>query len=81
MVKLMIRGFISNLVALSLLYIISESLDLQKYALVALFIQWTTYLLHGLPNKSEKFYDLSGSVTNLSLIICSLCSSLNRSPR
>lgn len=61
--------------------IISYALGVEKYALVALCLQWGVYLVHGLPNNSEKFYDASGSLTHLSLILLSAISHPIRHPR
>ncbi len=44
-------------------------------------IQYAVYLLHALPCRSEKFYDLSGSLTHLSLVMYSLMTVSHPSPR
>ena len=67
-----IRGIIGNTIAWGILYGLSFLLGLEKYALLALGIQYIVFFVHGLPFNSEKFYDASGSVTHLSLIILSL---------
>ena len=35
-------------------------------------MQLGVFLIHGLPNSSEKFYDLSGSFTHLALVLTCL---------
>eukprot|EP00670_Eutreptiella_braarudii_P026307 CAMPEP_0174383122 /NCGR_PEP_ID=MMETSP0811_2-20130205/125017_1 /TAXON_ID=73025 ORGANISM="Eutreptiella gymnastica-like, Strain CCMP1594" /NCGR_SAMPLE_ID=MMETSP0811_2 /ASSEMBLY_ACC=CAM_ASM_000667 /LENGTH=494 /DNA_ID=CAMNT_0015536591 /DNA_START=39 /DNA_END=1523 /DNA_ORIENTATION=+ len=59
------KGLVGNGIGLSLLFGLAAVLGLEKYALLALAVQWATWLCHGLPYKSEKFYDLSGSLTHL----------------
>lgn len=74
-------GLVSNGVAITGLLLISSALGLQKYALLALAIQWAVFLVHGLPFCSEKFYDASGSMTHLSLVVMSLLEDPLRHPR
>jgi len=66
------RGIISNTLALVFLFGVSYPLDIVFFACVALGVQWFTFIVHGLPCSSEKFYDLSGSATHLSLVLSSL---------
>jgi steroid 5-alpha reductase family enzyme len=56
-------------------------LGLPKYVAIAAGIQVAVFLLHGLPNRSEKFYDLSGSLTHFALVAASLMETRARSPR
>lgn len=70
--KMYIRGTVSNGVGLTLLYLISRFLDLWVYAGVALGLQMVVFFAHGLPNRSEKFFDLSGSFTHLALVAVAL---------
>jgi steroid 5-alpha reductase family enzyme len=79
--KLVVRGCISNTLGLSILALVGWSLDLWPFVGVALAMQWLVYLLHGLPCRSEAFYDLSGSVTHLAVVLGSLLSSQQRTPR
>jgi len=45
-------------------------------------MQLAVFLAHGLPNSSEKFYDLSGSFTHLALVLtCLLAEQRERSGR
>lgn len=78
----MIRGCLTNGIPLGLFYVIGKYLDLAIYVYISLGIQYLVYLLHGLPFKSEKFYDLSGSVTHFALVVASLTlTSSTKSPR
>lgn len=72
LMKLYLRGTISNGLGLGLLFGLGKGLDVASYAAVALGMQWTTFLLHGLPFRSEKFYDLSGSFTHFAVVAASL---------
>ncbi len=67
-----LKGILSNAVAILLLYLISSPLNLRVYAVISLGIQYLIFFFHGLPYNSEKYYDLSGSLTHLSLILFSL---------
>jgi steroid 5-alpha reductase family enzyme len=69
-----VRGLISNGVALGLLYAISCIPGMRQYVCLSLALQWGVFIVHALPNTSEKFYDLSGSATHFSLVAVSLCS-------
>ena len=82
--KLYIRGTISNGASLAFLLLISTYLPgLSTFALTALGMQYLVYLIHGLPYRSEKFYDLSGSFTHLAVVVVALLAgtSSRRSPR
>lgn len=57
-------------VAMMLLF--GYGLGLLPFVALSIGLQWGVYLVHGLPNNSEKFYDASGSVTYLALILASL---------
>ncbi len=70
--KLWIRGILSNLCGLAILYSIAHFFSVHNYVQVALGIQWLVFVLHGLPQRSEKFYDLSGSFTHLAVVATSL---------
>ena len=76
-----VKGCLSNGIAGALLYLISTRLQLEKYFVVALAVQYAVFLVHGLPCRSERFYDLSGSLTHLCVIGLALCQSTPRSPR
>lgn len=75
------RGIIGNLSCIVILGGLSTLLGIKKYAAIAVGIQWLVYLLHGLPFQSEKFYDASGSLTHLTVILASLLSASLRHPR
>ena len=51
-----VRGLISNSVALGLLYGIASWAKLERFAVLALGVQWLVFLGHGLPFNSEKYY-------------------------
>lgn len=70
--RLYVRGLISNLGGLTVLLALAYRLNLIFYAVVALGVQYAVFLTHGLPNRSEKFYDLSGSCTHLAVVVASL---------
>lgn len=80
--KLMIRGTFTNGIPLALLYVIAKYLDLANYVYISLGMQYLVFLFHGLPFSSEKFYDLSGSITHFALVVASLTlTSSTKSPR
>ena len=81
--KLYIRGTISNGVAVAIIYFLFWMVPAMKpYCFLACAIQYAVFLAHGLPQRSEKFYDLSGSFTHLSLVAMSLAAQRReRSPR
>ena len=56
-----VKGCLSNGIAGALLYLISTRLQLEKYFVVALAMQYAVFLVHGLPCRSERFYDLTGA--------------------
>jgi steroid 5-alpha reductase family enzyme len=73
-VKLYLRGFLLNGFSAVLLSACAYFLDLTITVLIALGIQVLVYLVQALPMRSEKFYDLSGSATHLSVVFASLVS-------
>jgi steroid 5-alpha reductase family enzyme len=80
--KLYVRGTVSNLAGVSILASIAYFLDLGLYVAVAGGLQLAVFLLHGLPQSSEKFYDLSGSFTHFAVVAASLMSQTKlRTPR
>ncbi|CAJ1372838.1 unnamed protein product [Effrenium voratum] len=52
-----------------------------SFAGLAFGLQWGFFLLHGWPERSEKLYDASGSLTHLALIVAGLVFDPLRSPR
>lgn len=80
--KLFKRGCITNGSGLAILGAVAYFLGIHTYVLVALGMQYAVFLLHGLPKRSETFYDLSGSFTHLAVVFTSLVSETRaRSPR
>mmetsp|Transcript_25538 Transcript_25538/g.46547 ORF Transcript_25538/g.46547 Transcript_25538/m.46547 type:complete len:357 (-) Transcript_25538:80-1150(-) len=71
--KLYLRGLISNSFGGAILWALSTHLKLGYYVKLAVGLQLAVFLLHGLPNRSEKFYDLSGSATHFLLVAACLC--------
>lgn len=76
-----VRGATSNVVALGILYAVSKPLGLEAFAGLSLAIQWAVFAIHGLPNNSEKYYDASGSLTHLSLVLVAILGQSGRSRR
>ena len=80
--KLYIRGLFSNGLGAAVLYGVWVGLGLSFYVKVAVGIQLAVFVLHGLPNRSEKYYDLSGSMTHFALVAASVAGAARvRSPR
>lgn len=80
--KLYLRGCVTNGVTWLILYPIITQLHLGLYVAIAVGIQYAVYLFHGLPFSSEKFYDLSGSITHFAVVAASLILNTGaRSPR
>ena len=71
--KLLMRGCATNGGAFVLLFLVGWGLELWTYVFIAVAIQVAVFLLHGLPNKSEEFYDLSGSLTHFAVVLASAC--------
>jgi len=65
-------GIVSNGIGLLVLASTSWAMDLKLLAALSLVINWLVFIIHGLPNNSEKFFDATGSVTYLSLAVFSL---------
>ena len=63
--RLYLRGAISNSLGGAILVGVGRSLGLSHHTLLAFSVQLAVFLVHGLPFRSEKFYDLSGSATHL----------------
>jgi steroid 5-alpha reductase family enzyme len=71
-VKSFLRGVALNGFSAALLSACAYFLDLTTTVLIATGVQVAVYLVHALPFRSEKFYDLSGSATHLSVVFASL---------
>lgn len=63
-----IRGVISNTIGLAILSGVAFAMKLEMLAAVSLGVNWLVFLVHALPQNSEKFFDAAGSITYLSLI-------------
>jgi len=57
------RGIASNVIGLAILYGSAKAMNLETFAAVALIINYGVFLVHGLPQESEKFFDATGSLT------------------
>ena len=82
--KLYIRGLFSNGLGFGILYGVTRIAEgaLVPYVVIAMAVQASVFLLHGLPTRSEKFYDLSGSATHFLVVASSLLREAKvRSPR
>jgi hypothetical protein len=80
--KMFFLGILINVGPLAALWVIGHFLDLYQYVFIALGMQWAVFLFHGFPFQSEKFYDISGSLTHFSVVLASLISSsATKSPR
>merc|ERR1712066_9635 len=68
-----IRGIIGNTLSLGILLAVTLiSPHLVLPTLTALAIQWGTFAFHGLPYASEKYFDLSGSLTHFAVVFTAL---------
>ena len=80
--KLYIRGCFTNFIPLTIMYFYATGLNLEIYVAIACGIQYSVFFFHGLPNSSEKFYDLSGSITHFAVVATSLIvNESTRTPR
>ena len=72
--KLYIRGLFSNGLGFGILYGVTRIAEgaLVPYVVIAMAVQASVFLLYGLPTRSEKFYDLSGSATHFLVVASSL---------
>eukprot|EP00965_Chrysotila_dentata_P213486 6187649-Pleurochrysis_carterae.AAC.1 len=64
------KGALVNGIGASLLYALS--LAIPEAVVLAVTLQLAVFLAHGLPNRSEEFYDISGSVTHFVVVAGSL---------
>ena len=71
----------TNFIALALLLAISHIRGMAAFVALSLGIQYAVFVLHGLPWRSEKLYDLSGSATHFGLVAFALHESRPRSLR
>ena len=65
-------GLGSNLVGLAVLWWIGTTLQCLDYVVLVLGVQWGVAALHGLPWRSERYYDVSGSLTHLAVSLALL---------
>jgi len=71
--KNFVRGVITNTGGLTILYLVTLiGPTLWRPVIIALGIQLAVFFFHGLPNSSEKFYDLSGSFTHFAVVLASM---------
>lgn len=78
--KLYIRGTVTNSAGLLILAGLYQAIP--GAVLIALGLQWLVFVVHAMPFKSEVFYDLSGSLTHLAVILTPMVSVVReRTPR
>jgi len=70
--KVLGEGLLANIVSGAILFCIAYFLELHVYVFVALAMQYATFFFHALPFSSEKYYDISGSVTHFAVVLTSL---------
>jgi len=76
------RGLVVTFVSLAVVVALTTTLRLPpSFGLIAFGLQWGFFLLQGWPQRSEKLYDASGSLTHLSIILAGLLHDPVRSPR
>ena len=67
--KLYIRGLISNGLGGAILYGLARSMPETRLSIsLSVGLQLFVFITHGLPFSSEKFYDISGSLTHFALV-------------
>jgi len=67
-----VRGLIFNGVTLGILALTSWATLTWKAALVSCGVNWLVFLIHALPQSSEKFFDATGTLTYVTLIVSGL---------
>jgi hypothetical protein len=67
-------GLLINVLCITVFFVMGHFLDLWLYVAISLGIQMFVFIFHGLPMSSERFYDLSGSMTHCVVIAASLIS-------
>lgn len=70
--KMSLQGLLCCCCCAGLLASVAQCLAVHRAVAVASGLQLTVALAHGLPYRSEKFYDLSGSCTHLAVVATSL---------
>lgn len=72
----------TDLLAIAILFVMGHFLDLWLYVAISFGFQMLVFIFHGLPAKSERFYDISGSMTHCLVIGASLVETqTQKSPR
>lgn len=69
MVSDVVRGIISNVVGLGLLAGIGYALNVLPYAGVSAGVNYLVFFAHALPQDSEKFFDATGTVAYVSMVV------------
>eukprot|EP00929_Paragymnodinium_shiwhaense_P095725 TRINITY_DN569_c0_g1_i1.p1 TRINITY_DN569_c0_g1~~TRINITY_DN569_c0_g1_i1.p1 ORF type:complete len:293 (-),score=44.36 TRINITY_DN569_c0_g1_i1:333-1211(-) len=73
------KGILSNGIALLIFGLVAPAMGLSLFAGISIGINWLVFLVHGLPQSSEKFYDATGSLTYFTLICTALALAAERS--
>lgn len=68
----LVVGLGSNVVGVALLLAVGQACHCELYCAVALGLQWGVACLHGVPRHSERYYDVSGSLTHGVLVMTAL---------
>jgi steroid 5-alpha reductase family enzyme len=66
------RGILSNFIGWLILAGFAWAMNLLNLAAVSLAINYAVFLIHALPQNSEKFFDATGSITYLALVCTAL---------
>ena len=72
--ELYITGTMTNIGSGALLALYGWGLGLEKYVIVSIGVQMLVFVCHGYPFRSEKYYDLSGSITHFADVLTSMIS-------
>jgi len=64
-----VRGIVTNLIGVALLGLIGWGLNILELAIVSLAVNWVVFLIHALPQDSEKFFDATGTLTYVTLVV------------
>lgn len=62
------RNAAGLVVASALLALVGHAANLLEYAAVSVGIQWLAALAYAIPNRDEKYFDLTGAVTHATLV-------------
>jgi len=75
-----VGGIVTNLVNLGLIAAIGYATDTWISGIISVVINWAVWGIHAYPQQSEKFFDATGSLTYISLIISGFFIGLREDP-